>query len=77
MNSEREQAWEAEDRTEGVDIPGTRKDIGVGSEDRQPGFGPTSAAGGGAAGSRSEAAEDTSVELDGPTERTETRRPPD
>ena len=62
MSGPREEAWEAEDASEGVDVPGTRSDIGLSSGDRPAEFGPTGAQDRGPAGSRSVASSDTSVE---------------
>lgn len=56
---------QAQDTSEGVDAPGTRSDIGVGSADRPAEFGPQGAGiptGHDEPGNTSEATEDTSVE---------------
>jgi hypothetical protein len=63
-----------------VDVPGTRKDVGVSSVDRDPDFGPAGAGvtgGDDGAASTSEAAGDTSVESAGETDRTGPLHPPD
>jgi len=75
VTAERDTTSQADGATGEVDVPGTRSDLGVGSSDRDAGWGPKGATGSEPAGSRSEAAEDTSVEVDGPTERSETREP--
>lgn len=76
MSDPRSEAWEAEDRTEGLDVPGTRKDIGVSSEDRTPLPGPRGAEDRGTAGTLAAASTDTSVESAEETDRSEPPQSP-
>lgn len=76
MSDPRSEAWEAEDRTEGLDVPGTRKDIGVSSEDRTPLPAPAGAEDRGTAGSLAAASTDTSVESADEPDRGEPLHPP-